>query len=99
MILSRLYMAASHQRSAGHFGYHTDTLFLRALTEPERDAKNWFTDWRRWAGSGCSRGILLPGIGANYCVPQFHSPSAFSDPASIHRLLPDAKKAADYLSL
>jgi hypothetical protein len=92
----------SIMRSRGQLpDIHTDNLFSERCTEPERDDHKILG--HRLAPLGgfrlVKKAYLLQDIGANYGVPQFHSPSAFWTLPRIHRLLPDGEeKQADYLS-
>lgn len=80
---------------------HTDNLFSERCTEPERNDHKIFGHQLASLGGFrlVKKAFLLQQIGADYGVPEFHSPAAFWTLPRIHRLLPDGEeKQADYLT-
>jgi lipopolysaccharide kinase (Kdo/WaaP) family protein len=92
----------SIMRSRGQLpDIHTDNLFSERCTEPERDDHKILG--HRLAPLGgfrlVKKAFVLQEIGANYCIPELHSPAAFWTLPRIHRLLPDGEqKQADYMT-
>lgn len=79
---------------------HTDNLFSERCTEPERDDHKILG--HRLAPLGgfrlVKKAFVLQEIGANFGVPEFHSPAAFWTLPRIQRVLAkDEEKQADYL--